>query len=365
MAAPDAVPALAAAVAAFGLPGPDPLPISVSRAQWPAFLGYVEGQKLVGVAIAAASAGALEVDRRRTQQLRTSHRAAMAWALTVDRTLVELSTAFEAAGVELLALKGPVLAHLAYPDPAWRSYGDLDLLVRTEEWSTACAVLEAEGYVRDLPEPRRGFSARFGKAASFSAPGGLSVDLHRTLALGPFGLWLSPDDLFDRTAPFGLGGRTIRRLDDTALLAHAAAHAVLGWTPPLLLPLRDAVQVAGTRPVDWARLEEDAARWRLTAVVQAAFRTARDVLGAEVPKGAEALMARRVDRREEHALGAYAGTRRLRGGMAVATLAAIDGLKPKAEYVSSLLFPSRDFLAARGATATQRWGRSVRRLVRR
>jgi hypothetical protein len=76
-------------------------------------------------------------------------------------------------------------------------------------------------------------------------------------------------------------------------------------------------------------------------------------------------MARTIDPREEHALGAYAGTRRLRGGMAVATLAAIDGLKPKAEYVSSLLFPSREFLAARGSTAAQRWGRSVRRLVRR
>ena len=283
----------------------------------------------------------------------------------MDRTLVELAAAFEEAGVEFVALKGPVLAHLAYPDPTWRSYGDLDVLVRTADWSEACQVLEEGGFLRDLPEPRRGFSARFGKAASFSGPGGISVDLHRTLALGPFGLWLSPEELFDRTAPFGLGGRTILRLDDTALMAHAAAHAALGWTPPLLLPLRDAVQVAGTRAVDWTRLEEDAARWRLTAVVQAALRTARDVLGASVPRGAEALMARRVDRREERALEAYAGTRRLRGSMAVATLAAIDGLRPKAEYVSALLFPSREFLEARGATASQRWGRSLRRLVRR
>jgi hypothetical protein len=361
----DAVPGLAAALAAFGVPGPDRPPIAVTRGQWPAFLGYIEGQKLVGLAVAAASAGALDADGHRIDQLRTSHRAAMAWALTVDRTLVELAGSFEEAGVELVALKGPVLAHLAYPDPTWRSYGDLDLLVRTEEWPAACAVLEAEGFVRDLPEPRRGFSARFGKAASFSGPGGLSVDLHRTLALGPFGLWLSPEDLFGRTASFRLGGRSILRLDDTALLAHAAAHAVLGWTPPLLLPLRDVVQVTEARSVDWERLEADAERWRLTAVVQSAMRTARDVLGAQIPPEAERLMIRPVDRREAHALGAYAGTRRLRGGMAVATLAAIDGLKPKAEYVSALLFPSREFLAVRGATAAQRWGRSVRRLVRR
>jgi hypothetical protein len=145
------VPGLAASLAAFGLPGSDGATIPVTRAQWPAFLGYVEGQKLVGMARAAAAAGVLEMDGRRAEQLRTSHRAAMAWALTVDRTLVELAGAFEGAGVELVALKGPVLAHLAYPDPTWRSYGDLDLLVRTEAWPAACEVLEAEGYVRDLP----------------------------------------------------------------------------------------------------------------------------------------------------------------------------------------------------------------------
>ena len=38
-----------------------------------------------------------------------------------------------AAGIDVRALKGPAVGRLEYPDPSWRAYGDVDLLVPGDE----------------------------------------------------------------------------------------------------------------------------------------------------------------------------------------------------------------------------------------
>jgi hypothetical protein len=351
--------ALARWVAGFGLAGRDAAPgaVSVPARDWSASLAYLTGQRLTGLAVAATEAGALTLTEDQETELLGAQRDAMVWALAVERTLQSLAESFDRAGVEFVVLKGPTFAHGPYPDPSWRPFGDLDLLVRGRDWRGACQLLEAAGYHRDLPEPRRGFDERFGKAATHTGPGGLQVDLHRTLVLGPFGLWLQPEELFERTETFELGGRTLRRLDDTALLLHAAMHASLGWRPPFLLSVRDVAQVAGEGAVDWRAAEDLAWRWRLAAVIRHAFEAATEMLGARLPAAADGLLSIRSRRREVRALEAYTTERRGRGGMALSTLGAIRGLRPKAAYIRGLLVPDRRFLAARmggGARASYR-----------
>ena len=130
--------------------------------------------------------------------------------LLLDHLLGELSSAMAEAGVPTIVLKGPAVASTFYPDRAWRSYGDLDLLVAAADWRGACEVLVRRGFRRIIPEPRPGFDERFGKGASFEDARKLQVDLHRTLAMGPFGLWIDPGAL----------AREHHRLPDE------------GWTPP-------------------------------------------------------------------------------------------------------------------------------------
>lgn len=335
-------------------------PVSISDRHWVSAFQYVNSQRLTGLAVAAAEAGELELSDEQTEELLQAHRDAMVWALTVERNLLSVATALETAGVNFLVLKGPTFAYGPYPDPSWRPFGDLDLLVRRDEWRAACAVLQAEGFHRDLPEPRRGFDERFGKAATHTGPGGLQVDLHRTLVLGPFGLWLDPEELFERSETFELAGRSFRRLDDTALLLHAVIHASLGWRPPFLLSLRDVAQVALTGRVYWPQAEELGRRWRLASVVRHAFKAVGDMLGILPPAEAAGLLALLPRRREMRALAAYTTERRGRGGMALSTIGAIRGLRPKGAYVWGLLLPDRRFLAARAggdelASYRSRW----------
>ena len=339
---------MARRVAAFGLQDNDDQPaVSISQEIWPPLLTTLYDQRLTGFAVAAVEAGSLTLSSGQAEDLLERYRDAMLQVLALERHLVTLSAALEDAGVELVLLKGSALAHTVYPDPSWRPFADLDFLVRGRDWQRANEVLAERGFRRALPEQRAGFDVRFGKAAELTGEDGLTIDLHRTLVVGPFGLWIDLDELFAGTTSFSLGGCTLRRLDDSSLFLHACIHASLGWWPPLLMPIRDVAQVASSANVDWDVVSERTRHWRLAVVVRHALQTARDTLGASVPEEARVVMAIQPRRKERRALEAYTTGRRQRGGTAISTLRAIPGARAKAAYVRALLFPDLSFLTAR------------------
>jgi hypothetical protein len=347
--------AIARRLAAFALPGADAEqvpaePIVVREIDWPAVRANVEFQRLTGLALAALSENALELPSGASEELEASHRRAMAWALAVERATLRVHDALAEEGIQGIVLKGSAFAHGFYPDPSWRPFGDLDLMVRGDDLARTGAVLEKLGSARTLPEPREGFDRRFGTGAIYRTTGGIEIDLHRTLVIGPFGLWIRPDELFDTTERFDLGGRSLLRLEATAAFIHACVHAALGALPPLLMPLRDLVQIAHTGRPDWERVQTLAARWHLGPVVGHALTTASQVLGAPAVPAAMPLLENGWPRRERRALRAYTTERQRRGARAIATLQAIPGVRGKVAYVRALGVPNREFLAARQAS---------------
>jgi Uncharacterised nucleotidyltransferase len=359
-------------IAGFGLAlqGPQPA-MTVTEDEWRALVPSLSWQRLTGLAMAALEDDYLLLSGEQANQLVESQTGAMYHALDLERELLEVAAAFEAAGVEMTVLKGPALAHSVYPDPAWRPFGDIDVLVRTQDWQRACEVLVGCGFVARFPEPRPGFRARFGHTACHVNRAGLEFDLHRTLVAGPFGLWMDPDELFERTATFMLGDRLLRRLDDTAIFAHACIHASLGHRPPLLLPIRDVAQILTSGEVDWGRLDEWADRWRLRVVFRHALETAVQAIRCSLPPTAEAFLnGGSVGKRERRALEAYVTEKRLRGGKALTSLWAIRGITGKAAYARALVFPDRGFAEFRErktgwASYLMRWRKPLGWLVRR
>jgi Uncharacterised nucleotidyltransferase len=339
---------LADKIAAFGLPGvtlDDGL--AVDDQAWPVALGEFRNRRITGFAVAAMEEGVLELSEQQVNELLEAHRQEMLQPLLVERGLLELAPILDRAGVDFIVLKGSALAHTVYPDPSWRYFGDLDLLVRAADWQRACSMLQDLGFRRNHPEPRPGFVERFGGAPAFRRETGVEVDLHRTLVVGPFGLWADTDQLFGGTQEFRMGQRTFRRLDDTSLLLHACIHASLGSRPPLTVPVRDVAQVAHHAEVDWEALVERAARWHLASVVRHALQHASQALGTPIPTDAETIMSESGGRKERRALRAYVTDRQSFGGASLSTLSAIKGFRPKAAYVRGLIFPDRTFLSDR------------------
>jgi hypothetical protein len=361
---------LASRIAGFGLEGWSAEPLGVTDRAWSPLLSTLALERLTGLAMAAVDDGWLSLPGDLAEEeLLESQGKSMLWSLSLERKLVTLAEVLESARIDVVVLKGPVLAHTLYPDPSWRPFGDLDLLVRTRDWDRTTALLGTLGMRRRLPEPRPGFDKRFGKAAAFIDRDGAEVDLHRTLTPGPFGLWIDTDELVDRAVSFEIGGRRLRRLDDTAVLLHASMHASLGWRPPLLWTLRDVAESARSGRVDWRDLGALAARWRVSAVLAHAFRATRSTLGAKLPAEAASFATATPRRRERRLLESYTTDRRRRGGTALATVQALPDLRSRASYVWAMLVPNREFMATRTGSPRpsylRRWGVPLRWLGRR
>jgi hypothetical protein len=344
-------------IARFGIPTQNPT-VDARDRNWSRVGPTLAAHRMTGLAMAAAEDGALILTGDQRSDLVERQKGAMLAALRLEKELLRVTDALARAGVRPVVLKGPALAHTLYPDPSWRPFGDIDLLVRTDQWREACDVLEELGHRRDVREPRPGFDERFGKGATHRNADDIEVDLHRTLVLGPFGLWLDVDELHDRAIPYILGGRSLLRLDDHDRVIHAAMHASLGSPGLHLWTVRDVAQTTLAPTVDWAILEERARRFRVMAVMRHALMNAATQLELTPPEGAEALLRYDAPRGERRALQTFVTARGPRSGTALSTLRAIPGLWAKLAYGWGILRRKRDLMRVRSGspTSARRWG---------
>lgn len=295
-------------VARHGLPAPlappfDPLPVD------PEIFGAVraaaEFDRTSGLLWRAVHSGEVVVDESCAELVRDDLRRGFAAAVQMEAKLVSLAGALDSRGVEWALLKGPALAHLDYPDPTWRLFGDIDLLIGGVSWSSALELLGELGLARQHGELSDRFTRRFGKGATLIDPDGFEVDLHLRFAEGRFGILGDPSGLRMTRGVLRIAGRDVPVLDRTGRLVHAAFHAALGGFRRYRA-FRDVVQllVVGA---DWEAAADWAGDRRVDVVLAAAFEEAWQRL--RLDPGHPAIdWARSIvpDRAEQRALEVFA-----------------------------------------------------------
>lgn len=207
----------------------------------------------------------------------------------LEALAVRTGELLDVAGIRWRLTKGAALAHLDYPDPAIRTFGDLDLVVHPSDWSTAFRLLSTNGYHREAPTLPGGYDDRYGKGATLTTVDGLEVDLHRRFAIGRFGVTAKTEVLFASSDAIMLAGRTMPVLDPPGRLLHACFHAALGGFRGLRA-FRDVAQLILVTGADWEATFDVARRWRAEAVVASAIAEAwnRLELDADHPAHARA-----------------------------------------------------------------------------
>ncbi len=301
-------------------------------------------ERAVSVLASAARSGSLVTDDVVRERLTDAHEAAMARCVLLEQALLDVAEILAGGDVEFRLLKGPAVAHLDYPDPAWRTFGDVDLLVRGADYDRAVELLEATGAHRRSQEVRPGFDRRFGKGVCMIGSNGVQVDLHRMLTGGPFGLAADQETLFADAELVEIGGQRLPTLPRDLRFLHACQHAVLGDWPSRLVPLRDVAQVRMTTDVDMDAALGTADRWRSTIVVARAVALGASTL--ELPDDDVVAWARRYhgSRFERRALAAYVGPQRSYARQMTAALPAVSGIGNKVAFVGALLLPDRGYV---------------------
>jgi hypothetical protein len=188
----------------------------------------------------------------------------------LEALAVRTADLLDNAGIRWRLTKGPALAHLDYPDPAVRTFGDVDLVVHPSDWSAAFRLLSAHGYRRGAPTLPGGYDDRYGKGATLTSPDGLEVDLHRRFAVGRFGVTAKLEALFESSDTILLAGRQVPVLDPAGRLLHACFHAALGGFRGLRA-FCDVAQLILGSGADWGATFHIARNWRAEAVVASAI----------------------------------------------------------------------------------------------
>jgi hypothetical protein len=356
-----------AAVAAFGaVPSAAPLagdPLDATA--WRVLESRVASERIEGLLAAAVSSGALAVDAGQLASVKQMARGRAKVDVAIEREAIRASAALADAGVEHRLVKGPAVAHRFYPDPSWRGFGDVDIFVDGSAWYRAVSVLEAIGARRPVPELRPGFDSRFGKEATLVADSGVELDLHRTLVVGPYGLWIDARRLLARRPDtMKVGGVVLPVLDASAAFVHACYNAVLADDPPRMIALRDVAQIALSGRFEAEEAVRLASEWRGQAVVAKAVELVQCRLGIDLsatPVGA-AIPRRATPLSDRALMWTYRGAGRGYTSQLAGALA-LRGLADKVAYLSALARPQPSYLRSRGWSPRRYLGHAARKVV--
>lgn len=335
-------------------------PGAVDPATWDHLVPLVREERLTGLLVAAVDDGTLVVTPAQRAQARDEHASAMGHALRLEDRLLAGIEVLTGAGIEHRSLKGPSFAHLDYPDPSWRPFRDVDMLVRSNDLDGAVAALTRTGWARRAPRLSPTFDRRFAKSVTMVDPSGLELDLHRTLADGPLGMRLDLDAIWRDPAGVQLGGVEVQALGAAGRCTHACLNAVMTGPRGCMLAWRDVAQTA-LGGLTATSIVREAAAWRMEAVVAAAVVEAWRVFGLGETELSVWARARETSRREARELALYRRSGVSYGRRALASLRAIHGARDKAALLYAVAMPRHAFPAAGPRPYLTWWWRGAKR----
>ncbi len=152
-------------------------------------------------------------------------------ARRLRETLGETVRVLRAGGVEVVALKGAVLAFFHYPEAAFRPMGDLDLLLREPaDLARATSALTREGWRALFDTSRHRVFARpderVVRPAAEDPENPIRVEVHTSFRLPVFGrVYDASVALRAGCLPRDLGGTAVNVAAGPALLTHLLFHA--------------------------------------------------------------------------------------------------------------------------------------------
>jgi hypothetical protein len=186
--------------------------------------------------------------------------------------LADLLAAFDREKIDVLVLKGALLASTAYAEPGLRPMNDIDLMFRPEALARAGRTLENLGYVGKHKDAARGPGVtkhlstyrrpgHTGRTPNpyLSAGSDRTVEPHGSLEESWFGLKVDiTPGVWERAVPITLHGRPAYRLAAADMLLHLAVHAVFHVVmgAPVFVQLYDVGRVVRTwaGELDWSQI---------------------------------------------------------------------------------------------------------------
>lgn len=228
----------------------------------------------------------------------------------IARQLTEALAACAEHNVDVVVLKGALLAPTLYPEAALRPMNDIDLLFRPADLPQVGAILEGLGYsgkhkeadqgpgiTKHLSTYRRAGNEGATPNPYLSAGGDRMIEPHSSLEESWFGLKVDiTPGVWERAAPITLHGQPAYRLSREDMLLHLAVHATFHFImgSSIFIQLYDIGQVAQVwrDRLDWSLLLSLAGQAKTQVFLYASLHWARQLYQASIPQSVLDKLAR-------------------------------------------------------------------------
>jgi hypothetical protein len=236
-------------------------------------------KSLLPLLFAAFQRNGVEADHEFLTILRAASLREELRAQTYRRICREVLSAFAAAGISSIVLKGAALADLVYAHPALRHCHDLDLLLEESDPAKAIRLLSSLGF--SLIE--RALPLSEWQDLQFVHESGLPLELHRYLFRLPLYNTIAPE-IQARSHVHHVADVPVRILTLADQLLHVCGHAASCASRESLRWACDAWLLVERFPdLDWGLLEDCARRSHLTLPLSVLLNYLATELRAPIP----------------------------------------------------------------------------------
>lgn len=224
-------------------------------------------------------------------QLRERFHANAIQVRLLSRELLRLLALFRQENIQVIPIKGPVLAAGAYADPVFRPAGDLDFLVRRPDMVRAREVLEASGYRPQIERDEEAAYLETQLGYDFLSDT-TCVELHWAFLPKTLQFELTVEQVWERQTTVLLEETKVPTLgaEDQLLFlcAHGAKH---GWER--LSWIYDIASCISRQPnLDWCLLMARAQALHCVRIVRLGLALAAEVLDIALPEDVEGSILR-------------------------------------------------------------------------
>jgi hypothetical protein len=230
------------------------------------------------------------------QRLREIYLASIKRNTRLLHEVGNILSAFQAADIPVIPLKGACLAEAVYGNLALRQIGDVDLLVKPADLTKALDVLRTLGYAAKHSFEIESERQESQHMPQLSKRGGVTLEIHWTIVNPRNKVHFDESDLDQvwlRAAPAKIGGVQVLMLSPMDLLWHLCLHASVQhrfdciglrsfWDMALVIR-RYGDDRGHLGEIDWERFARRVNQWGIANGVYLALQLAEEWTGVVIP----------------------------------------------------------------------------------
>jgi hypothetical protein len=257
--------------------------------QWNALFSLAERHGVLPLLCQTLANSPSKIPAHALSVLKQRYQVNLHKTLFLSRELIHIVDSLSERGIGVMPYKGLTLAESVYGDVALRQAGDIDLLIRPQDFPAIRKALCEIGYSPHVQfaERHEKYYLRSGYECAFDGAAGPNL-LELQWAIQPkfYAVDLEMDGLFRRAQILNFAGRSMKVLSFEDLLIvlclHAAKHA---WGR--LIWLCDIARTAQRPEIDWRMVASQADSLGITRILRVSLVLSELILYTKVPSLAD------------------------------------------------------------------------------